>query len=227
MPLVPPNPNFVSWQNGGTAVAAWMGKCREKELPAGMTHNQSLIFCTWRNKLTISLYDASVGSYLQIVPAVNALLEKAAGHFSAQGVALDELPDWRLYDDMLPLRFQIASVVHHSMGTVESMRSGVFSPPPYDATMGFAGLQEKLQKAHADLKALLPDEVNALSAKPMEFVMGDLRLPFSTENFVLSFSLPNFYFHAATAYDILRNRGLPLAKRDFLGKLRITREPRA
>ena len=177
--------------------------------------------------MTISLYDASVGSYLQIVPAVSALLEKAAEHFVAQGVALDELPDWRLYDNMLPLRFQVASVAHHSIGTIESMHSGVFSPPPYDAKMGFAGLQQKLQKTLADLQALQPDEVNALSGKPMAFVMGDLRLPFTTENFVLSFSLPNFNFHATTAYDILRQRGLPLGKRDYMGRLRITRESKA
>jgi len=54
-------------------------------------------------------------------------------------------------------------------------------------------------------------------------VMGDLRLPFTAENFVLSFSLPNFYFHATTAYNILRHRGLPLGKRDFMGKLLINR----
>jgi hypothetical protein len=177
--------------------------------------------------LTISLYEASVASYLQVVPAVIKLLEKAAEHFDAQGVQRDEIADWRLHSDMLPMRFQIASVAHHSIGAIEGLRKGVFSPPPYDAKMDFAGLQAKLEKARADLLALQPDEINSLSGKPMEFVMGDLRLPFSTENFVVSFSLPNFHFHAATAYDILRHQGLPLGKRDFLGKLRITREAKA
>lgn len=176
--------------------------------------------------MTISLYDASVGSYLQMLPAVSALLGKAAEHFSAQGVSLDELADARLHPDMLPLRFQILSVAHHSIGTVEGMHSGIFSPPTYDAKMDFAGMQARLKQAQDDLTALSADEINALAGKPMEFVMGDLRLPFSTENFVLSFSLPNFNFHAATAYDILRQKGLPLIKRDYLGKLRITRESR-
>ncbi len=177
--------------------------------------------------MSISLYDASVGSYLQIVPAVSALLEKAASHFSAENVPLDDLPDWRLHETMLPLRFQVASVVHHSVGTINSFSSGVFSPPAYDAKQDFAAMQASLVNALETLNALQPDEVNALAGKPMEFVMGDLRLPFSTENFVLSFSLPNFHFHAATAYDILRHRGLPLGKRDFLGRLRITRTPKA
>lgn len=176
--------------------------------------------------MTISLYDASVGSYLQLVPAVSALLDKAATHFGAEGVALDELPDWRLHETMLPLRFQVASVVHHSVGTIEGMRSGIFSPPAYDAKLGFTAMRASLDEALATLGALQAEDVNALAGKAMEFVMGDLRLPFSTENFVLSFSLPNFHFHATTTYDILRHRGLPLGKRDYMGRLRITRKPK-
>jgi hypothetical protein len=48
-----------------------------------------------------------------------------------------------------------------------------------------------------------------------------MKLPFMAEGFLLSFSLPNFYFHATTAYDILRTKGVPLGKRDYLGKLRL------
>ena len=56
--------------------------------------------------------------------------------------------------------------------------------------------------------------------RDMRFEAGERRLDFTAENFLLSFSQPNFYFHATTAYDILRNQGLPLGKRDFLGKTR-------
>ena len=173
--------------------------------------------------MSISLYNASVGSYLQIVPAVSALLDKAVEHFSAQGVAQDEIANMAIHADMLPVRFQVVSVVHHSIGTIEGMRSGIFGPPSYDPKLGFAALKASLEKAQGDLLALDADDVNSMAGKPMEFVMGDLRLPFTTENFVLSFSLPNFHFHATTAYDILRHHGLPLGKRDYLGKLRIIR----
>ena len=57
----------------------------------------------------------------------------------------------------------------------------------------------------------------------MVFQLRDRQIPFTAENFVLSFSLPNFYFHATTAYDILRTKGVPLGKRDFLGHLRLKR----
>jgi hypothetical protein len=177
--------------------------------------------------VTISLYDASVASYLQMVPAVSALLDKAAEHFPAQGIELGGIVDSRLHEGMLPFRFQVVSVVHHSIGTIKAMDSGIFSPPKYDASVDFDGLRAMLATATAELAALTADEVNAKSGKAMAFVMGDLNLPFTTENFVLSFSLPNFYFHAATTYDILRHLGLPLGKRDFMGRLRITRQPKA
>ena len=174
--------------------------------------------------MSISLYDASVGSYLQILPAVSALMNKASEHFSAQGVDLEEIVDARLHADMLPLRFQIVSVVHHSTGTIKGLGFGEFSPPAYDPKMNFTGLQAMLDHAQKELVALKADEINEMAGNQIDFVMGDLRLPFTAENFVLSFSLPNFHFHASTAYDILRHKGLPLGKRDYLGKLKIIRQ---
>jgi hypothetical protein len=173
--------------------------------------------------MSISLYEASVGSYLQIVPAVSALLDKAEQHFNSEGVDLADIVNTSLHADMLPLRFQVVSVAHHSMGTIASMRSGVFGPPSYDKSLDFDALKGLLASTITELKALSADDIDGMAGNPIEFVMGDLRLPFTAENFVLSFSLPNFYFHATTAYNILRHRSLPLGKRDFMGKLLINR----
>jgi hypothetical protein len=70
------------------------------------------------------------------------------------------------------------------------------------------------------LKALTPEEVNSWAGKDLDLQIGPRRLKFEAETFVLSFSLPNFFFHAVTAYDIFRARGVPLGKRDFEGVLR-------
>ncbi len=67
------------------------------------------------------------------------------------------------------------------------------------------------------MEALFPDEINALEGNDMRFEMGDLKIPFTTAGFILSFSFPNFYFHATTTYDILRWKGAELGKMDFLG----------
>ena len=75
--------------------------------------------------------------------------------------------------------------------------------------------------AIVSLKALDPAEVNGFEGQDMAFVMGERRMPFTAEGFLMSFSLPNLHFHATTAYDILRMQGVPLGKRDYLGGLRL------
>ena len=70
------------------------------------------------------------------------------------------------------------------------------------------------------LEAFTPDEVNGWAGKDLDLQIGPRRLAFTSETFILSFSLPNFHFHAVTAYDILRSRGVPLGKRDYEGRLR-------
>ncbi len=77
--------------------------------------------------------------------------------------------------------------------------------------------------ASSALTALKPEAVNALAGRDVAFQFGERKLPFTAEEFLMSFSLPNFFFHATTAYDILRHNGVPLGKRDFMGKLRIKR----
>ena len=75
--------------------------------------------------------------------------------------------------------------------------------------------------ASAALSALKPEEVNALVGRDVVFKIGDRSMPFTAEGFLMSFSLPNFYFHATTAYDILRHKGVPVGKRDFMGHMRL------
>ena len=65
------------------------------------------------------------------------------------------------------------------------------------------------------------DQINSLAGKTIIFKFSGHEIPFTSENYVQSFALPNLQFHAATAYDILRAQGVRLGKEDFLGKMRI------
>ena len=168
-----------------------------------------------------SLYDLSVASYQQTVDAVGGFLAKGLDHCQGCGDDPAKFVEARLAEDMLPLRFQIVSVAHHSLGAIEGMKSGVFSPPGRSEALDYTGLQKLLADTSEGLRKLTPDEVNALSGRDMIFQIGERKVPFTTDNFVLSFSLPNFYFHATTAYDILRTNGVPLGKRDFMGRLKL------
>lgn len=170
--------------------------------------------------MAISLYDVSVTSYLQTLEAVAAFLDKGLTHLKSSGKDPDQFVETRLYPDMLDFRFQIASVTQHSLGAIEAARAGVFSPPKPKGE-NYAGLQQRVADAIAGLKALTREEVEALEGKDMAFVLGEMRIPFTVENFIMSFSLPNFHFHATTAYDILRMNGVPLGKRDYMGRMRV------
>ncbi len=171
--------------------------------------------------MATNLYDHSVANYLQALTAVAGFLDKGLAHFTASQTNPDDIVGFRLYDDMLPFRFQIESVAHHSLGAIEGLKKGVFSPGGETPPRGYAGLQALIADTRKALEAMTPAEVNALSGRDMVFELRGRQIPFTTDNFVLSFSLPNFYFHATTAYDILRHKGVPLGKRDFLGPMRI------
>jgi hypothetical protein len=71
------------------------------------------------------------------------------------------------------------------------------------------------------LQALDPGRVEDFIGQPMAFEFRGNRMDFTAEEFLLSFSQPNFYFHAATAYDIARMKGVAIGKRDFIGRVRI------
>ena len=169
----------------------------------------------------ISLYDATVRSFIQTVGAVSAFLDKGAAHFQAAGQDPDAIVETRLHPDMLPFRFQLVSVAHHSRGAVEGAKAGVFRPPGSVGELGYAAMQAHVAEALAALKAVTPDEVNALEGKDVAFQLGERSLPFTADGFLLTFSMPNLHFHATTAYDILRQAGVPLGKRDYMGAMRL------
>lgn len=171
--------------------------------------------------MSISVYDMVVPSYQQTLDAAAKFLDKAQAHFAAGGVDPQEIVEARLYPDMLPFRFQVRSLVHHSVGALQGIQQGVFSPPGDQPPLpDFAALQAHVAAARDAMQKFTPAVVDAFEAKEVVFQLGDRKLPFTAVNFLLSFSLPNFYFHTATAYDILRSKGVPVGKRDYLGRLR-------
>lgn len=170
--------------------------------------------------MAITLYDLSVGCFLQTLGAVEGFLAKGLTHCQEKGIDPNEIVETRLFSDMLPFRFQIVAVAHHSAGALEGAKAGQFSPPG-PSTADYAGLQKLVADARNTLEELTPGEVNALEGKDVTFSVRDMNLPFKAEGFLQSFSLPNFFFHATTTYDILRTKGVALGKRDFLGRMKL------
>lgn len=171
--------------------------------------------------MPFSLYDAVVPSNLQILGAVDALVGKAEAFCGAQGRDAADLIDARLAPDMLPFGYQVKSCAAHSLGGIEGVRSGTFSHDMSPWPTDFAGLHAALHKAIDGLKAIDAVAFDVLADSDCQFAFGETRMPFTGANFLLSFSQPNFYFHATTAYAILRAQGVKLGKRDFLGMPRL------
>jgi hypothetical protein len=169
--------------------------------------------------MTFSLHAATVPPMLQVLQSVTQLVRKAEAHCAAQGVTERDIIAARLAPDMLPFTYQVKSTAEHSLGAIKAVREG-FSTPSLEAPpKTFAGLLEKLHAAQEGLAALTPAEVNGFVGKEVVFAFKDTRRVFTAENFLMSYALPNFYFHAVTAYDLLRAQGLVIGKRDFLGEL--------
>jgi hypothetical protein len=117
--------------------------------------------------VAIALYDLSVANYLQTLGAVVGFLETGLAHFTTNHVDLDEIVETRLAPDMLPFRFQLQSVAHHSLGAIEGVKKGLFRPPPqapaYEAALGFDPQGEHIairdeETGDDDLDTDMPDD---------------------------------------------------------------------
>lgn len=172
--------------------------------------------------MSFSLYDATVQTYRQILSSIDGVLVKGMEHCEKSGENVNDVLDVRLIDDMLPFRFQVISVAHHSLGALKGVAAGQFGPPQA-SDRDYSGLQGLVRESLEGLGEFSKDSVNAFEGRRVTFKMGGMEIPFKAEDFLLSFSLPNFYFHATTTYDILRMKGVQLGKRDFLGQLRFDR----
>jgi len=170
--------------------------------------------------MAFSLYAATIPSYRQILESVAGLLATAEAFCTEKGIAPQGIIQGRLADDMLPFAYQVKSTAVHSLGAIEGVRRGVFSPDMTPPPETFAALHARIAATLAALETIEAAEVDAFVGREMRFVFGDRQIDFSAENFLLSFSQPNFYFHATTTYDILRWKGVPIGKRNFIGKLR-------
>ena len=162
--------------------------------------------------MTLNLYDVSVPSLLTGLSALSHLLNKAVEH----GIPEAELVDSRIYADMKPLTFQIYSAAHTSAMGLLTEIAGVEKVATEDNAKTVAEMQAQITKTVELLKATDRSAFDGKENKDvvLKFPSGERR--FQGTRFVLGIALPNFYFHVTTAYDILRMKGVPLSKSDYL-----------
>jgi len=171
--------------------------------------------------MPLSLHAAFVPSALQMIDSTRKLVDRAEAWCSEQGHDPAHVLSARIYEDMFPFTYQVKSVAVHTAGALAGVANGVFQPDLSPPPESFDGLREHLAQTRAALDQVSEDDLEQAIGRDMRFEFRDFKLEFAAEEFLLSFSQPNFYFHAATAYDILRMLGVPVGKRDFSGRLRL------
>ena len=165
----------------------------------------------------MSFYDATVPVFIQTLGALSGLLTKAEAHCKARNIAPEVLLGARLYPDMLPLTKQIQLACDFATkGCARLTHSEVPSTPDTEKT--FDDLRQRIAGAIDYVKTFKPAQFEGADAKEVTFPVGpNNSLTLKGQEFVNRFAFPNFYFHAATTYGILRHNGVEIGKRDFLG----------
>ncbi len=164
--------------------------------------------------MTTNIYKATIGAYIRQAEALAAIMAKGREHL---GDKADAFINESLCEDMLPFSFQIKAINNGSVAAVTALETGQAGPPEPMELNDYAALETLLADTIEALKAVTPEKLDALLKNDVVFAMGDVKIPFTGLGFLTSFSLPNFYFHITTAYNLLRRTGVPLGKRDYLG----------
>jgi uncharacterized protein len=166
--------------------------------------------------MAFSIYDASLPVYVRLLKALAANLDKAAAHASEKKIKPEALVTARLYPDMFTLAEQVRSACNHAVrGGARLSATAVPDFEGKDDT--FADLKARIDWALAYLATLKPEQFHNAEDREVVFPVGNGERRLSGRAYLLTFSMPNFMFHATTAYDILRHNGVPLRKADFIG----------
>ena len=167
--------------------------------------------------MALSLYDASVGPFRQMLRSTENVLGAWRAHCERNDIAPDDILETRLIEDMLPFRYQVLAVPHHSLGALRGIEEGVFDhAAPGSGDEDLRALEELIARTRAGLDTYAPEAVNGLAGRTVQFRITGNSVPFQASSFLLSFALPSFYFHVTMTYGLLRMRGAPIGKRDFL-----------
>ena len=168
--------------------------------------------------MSISMFQASVPVFVQILGSLRGILEKGAAHAQAKKIDEAVFLDARLSPDMFPLTKQVQLATDFAKGTAARL-AGVEPPPYEDDEASFPALLARIDKTLAYVQTLKPAQIDGSEERRITRPIGGEPRTFTGLSYLLSFALPNFYFHVTAAYALLRQNGVEIGKRDFIGTL--------
>jgi hypothetical protein len=165
---------------------------------------------------TFSIYSASIPVFKQILNSLHNILDKAEAHATDKKIDPAALLQFRLFPDMLPFTRQIQIACDFAKGA--AARLGGLDVPSYDDKEAtFAELKERIQKTLAYIDSVPQDTIEGSETRAITTGSGEKTKHFTGQTYLFHYALPHFFFHATTAYDILRHNGLDVGKKDYIG----------
>ncbi len=166
--------------------------------------------------MALSMYQVSIPVYVARLNGLAGCLKKAAALYGEKKLDETSLLSYRLFPDMFHFAKQVQAATDHARNGAARLAGR--EPPQYDANeKSLAELIARVEKTLEFIKSIKPEQVNGSEEKTISFKIRDRELSFKGLEFLLNQSMPNFYFHTTTAYNILRHNGVEIGKRDFLG----------
>ena len=166
--------------------------------------------------MTISMYQASVPVFLQLLNGLSKNLEKATAHAAARKIDPAAFLGARLFPDMFTLVKQVQLSTDFAKGAGARL-AGMEVPKYSDSEASFEELQERIAKTVAFLKSLTPAQIDGSEEREINLMQGGKPVVLKGQQYLLATAMPNFYFHIATTYGLLRHNGVEIGKRDFMG----------
>ncbi len=165
--------------------------------------------------MSLSLYDASIPGFTRMLGNLSSFLDKAEAHAAETGANLTDYAQARLIEDMAPFYRQIHMASDGAKGAAARL-AGIEPPSFPDVEETFPDLKARIAKTIAFLETIRPEQVNGDPDRTIELKTPNQTFTFTARDFLFKFGLPNFLFHVTTAYGLLRGKGVPLGKMDFL-----------
>jgi hypothetical protein len=167
--------------------------------------------------VTISIHKASVGTFTHFLGNLSILLDHAAAYAEKRKIDPVILLNSRLYPNMYNLTRQVGEAIRHAVIACALLAD--MTPPTFaDTEPNIPELKARIAAAIEFMQSVRPEQIDDAGKKDVVFIFrnGSTR-KFTGQSLLLTFSVPQFFFHLATAYDILRHCGVELVKKDFLG----------
>ena len=166
--------------------------------------------------MNLSMYQASIPTFIRALNNLSAILTKAEAHAAAKKIDPSVFINARLAPDMFPLSRQIQIASDGVKGCAARL-AGIDVPSFADTETTFAELQTRIAKTITFLQSVTAAHIDGSEERAISLKVGPRELSFKGQDYLLSFVIPNVYFHITAAYAILRHNGVEIGKMDFLG----------